>query len=237
MLPLVIGTAGFVGAVAAGYHAFAPRSHVYGKTFIGTPGSGRKLALTYDDGPNDPDTLLLLDVLAKHNVKATFFLIGKHVRQRPDIVQRIVADGHAIGNHTYHHPNLIFASARTLRLELNECTMALLDAGAPESWLQGQRLFRPPFGARKPATLRVARELGFEPIMWSVTCFDWKKTTADRVEAHARRQIKGGDVILMHDGGHKHIGADRKHTVDATDRLLTRYRAEGYEFVRIGEMG
>jgi peptidoglycan/xylan/chitin deacetylase (PgdA/CDA1 family) len=237
MLPLVIGTAGLAGAVTAGYHAFAPRSHLYGKTFIGTPGVGRKLALTYDDGPNDPDTLTLLEVLAKHGVKATFFLIGKHVRQRPDIVQRIVVGGHAIGNHTYHHPNLIFASERTLRLELNECTMALADAGAPASLHEGKRLFRPPFGARKPETLRVARELGFAPILWSVTCYDWKKTTADRVEAHARRQIKGGDVILMHDGGHKRIGTDRKHTVEATERILARYQAEGFEFVRVGEMG
>jgi peptidoglycan/xylan/chitin deacetylase (PgdA/CDA1 family) len=72
--------------------------------------------------------------------------------------------------------------------------------------------------------------------MWTVTCFDWKETTADRVERHAVRQIRGGDVILMHDGGHTKMGADRRHTVEATDRLIRRYKGEGFEFVTVPEM-
>src|SRR5258708_33444357 len=106
MLPLAIGAAALGGLGYAGYHSLAWRSQLYGHTFLGTPGQGRKLALTYDDGPNDPDTLLLLDVLAKHNVKATFFLIGNYVQQRRAIVRRIVTEGHEIGNHTFSHPNL-----------------------------------------------------------------------------------------------------------------------------------
>src|SRR5439155_5435888 len=101
MLPLITGAAAFASAGFLGYHALAPRSQLFGETFIGTPGRGRKLALTYDDGPNDPDTLLLLDVLDNHHVKATFFLIGKYVEQRPDIVRHIAEAGHEIGNHTY----------------------------------------------------------------------------------------------------------------------------------------
>src|ERR1700747_1357248 len=131
MLPLAIGAASLGAAAFAGYHSLAWRSQLYGRTFIGTPGRGRKLALTYDDGPNDPDTLLLLDVLAKHNVKATFFLIGKHVQQRPDIVQRIIAAGHMIGNHTYDHPNLAFVSQRTLLEELMKCELALTNLTFP----------------------------------------------------------------------------------------------------------
>jgi peptidoglycan-N-acetylglucosamine deacetylase len=232
MLPWTLSAAGVAAATTAGYHAMAPMSQAYGKTFIGTPGRGKRLALTFDDGPNDPATLELLDVLARHQAKATFFLIGKHVRKRPDIVQRIVAAGHEIGNHTYWHPNLVFCSDAKLLLEIKECAMALEDAGVPDA---GKKLFRPPFGGRKPATLRIARQLGYEPVMWSVTCFDWKATTADRVEAHARRRIRGGDVILLHDGGHREIGADRRHTVAATDRILSRYRAEGFEFIGVRE--
>jgi peptidoglycan-N-acetylglucosamine deacetylase len=232
MLGLLISAAGLAGATLAGYHSFAPRSQVYGKTFFGAPGKSKTLMLTFDDGPNDPHTLELLDVLAQHDVKATFFLIGKYVRQRPDIVQRIFAGGHAIGNHTYHHPNLIFLGEQTLRLELQECAMALADAGVPVSD-PGKRLFRPPFGARKPATLRVARELGYEPIMWTVTCYDWKQTTADRVTAYAERQIKGGDIILLHDGGHKRMGADRRHTIEATDRIIRKYKGEGFDFLKV----
>ncbi len=232
MLELLIGAAGLAGATLAGYHAFAPRSQVYGQTFFGTPGASKRLMLTFDDGPNDPYTLELLDVLERHDVKATFFLIGKYVRQRQDIVQRIVAGGHAIGNHTYHHPNLILASERTLRLELQECAMALADAGVPVT-TGGKRLFRPPFGARKPATLRVARELGYAPILWTVTCYDWKQTTADRVTAYAEKQIKGGDIVLLHDGGHKQMGADRRHTVEATDRIIRKYKGEGFAFEQV----
>ena len=209
----------------------APRSQVFGETFIGKPGSGKQLALTYDDGPNDPDTPRLLDILAKHNVKATFFLIGNYVRQRPDIVRRIVAEGHEVGNHTFLHPVLSLCDGTNVRGELEQCEKALKDAGVPDvKW------FRPPFGARRPATMRIARAMGYTPVMWSVWCFDWKATTADRVEAHAVKGITGGDVILLHDGGHKRFGTDRSHSVEATDRILRRYKDRGFEFVTVGEM-
>jgi peptidoglycan-N-acetylglucosamine deacetylase len=231
MLPYIIGGAALGAAGFAGYHSLAWRSQLYGETFIGTPGQGKKMALTYDDGPNDPHTLHLLDVLAKHQVKATFFLIGTFVQQRPDIVQRIVAEGHAIGNHTMTHPRLPLLSATNVRAELQNCATAITNAGFAH-----EKIFRPPFGLRRPATLRVARELGYTPVMWTVTCFDWKKTTADRVERHARKQITGGDVILMHDGGFEQMGADRAHTVIATDRLIGEYKQKGFEFVTVPEM-
>jgi peptidoglycan/xylan/chitin deacetylase (PgdA/CDA1 family) len=105
----------------------APGPQLYGRTL--THGNDpRQIALTYDDGPNDPHTLHLLDLLAKHNAKATFFLIGKYVRQRPDIVRAIQQAGHAIGNHTYNHPNLIFLSAARVRQELEDCDKAIKDA-------------------------------------------------------------------------------------------------------------
>src|SRR5438270_9961954 len=144
MIPQIIGGAALGAAGFAGYHSIAWRSQLYGRTFIGTPGKGKQLALTYDDGPNDPHTLHLLDVLAKHNVKATFFLIGRFVAQRPDIVQRIAEAGHVIGNHTYTHPSLGWASQAQLKDELQRCRQALTDAIGEHS-----NLFRPPFGARR----------------------------------------------------------------------------------------
>src|SRR5205085_5275305 len=104
------------------------------------------------------------------------------------LARRIIAEGHSVGNHTVSHPNLALCTAGTIRRELRDGSKILEDVlGTKIS------IFRPPFGARRPATLSIARELGLEPIMWSVTCFDWKKTTPDRVEAHAVRQIRGGD--------------------------------------------
>ena len=165
MLPLAIGmgAAALAAVGSAVYHSMSPRSQLYGETFIGRPGRGKQLALTYDDGPNDPDTPRLLDILAKHNVKATFFLIGRYVQQRPDIVRRIVAEGHEIGNHTFLHPVLSLCDGANVRGELMLCEKALKDVG-----ITSVRFFRPPFGARRPATLRIAREIGYIPVMWSV---------------------------------------------------------------------
>jgi peptidoglycan/xylan/chitin deacetylase (PgdA/CDA1 family) len=214
----------------------APRSQLYGQTFVGTPGVGKKLVLTYDDGPNDPHTLRLLDVLAKHDVKATFFMIGRHVRSRPTIVQRIATEGHEIANHTFSHPNLALCGHSRIQEEITDCEAALHDAGVKLTEVNGRKLFRPPFGARRPGALRIARDMGYEPIMWSVWCFDWRRTTTDKVEQHAVKSIRGGDVILLHDGGHVTMGADRAPTVEATDRIITRYKQAGMQFVPAREM-
>ena len=231
LAPLLVGAAAAACAVAAGYQSMAPTGQWYGRTFTGLAPGTKQLALTYDDGPNDPHTLRLLEFLAKHNVPATFFLIGRHVRQRPDIVREIDEAGHVIGNHTLTHPLLTLKSAADIRKELSDCRSVLQDTIGQHS-----NLFRPPFGGRRPAVLRIARELGLEPIMWNVTGYDWNAPPAVKIEKKVSRQIRGGDVILLHDGGHKQMGADRSQTVLATDHLISRYKSEGYEFVTIQQM-
>jgi peptidoglycan/xylan/chitin deacetylase (PgdA/CDA1 family) len=232
MLALALtGAVSAAAAVAAGYQSMAPTGQWYGKTFSGLARPSRQTALTYDDGPNDRHTLRLLEVLARHNVHATFFLIGRHIRQRPEIVREIVQGGHVVGNHTFTHPLLTFKSETEIKRQFAECRAALEDAvGEPSN------LFRPPFGGRRPAVLRVALNLGLEPIMWSVTGYDWNAPPASVIERRVANQLRGGDVILLHDGGHKQLGADRSQTVIATDHLITRYKAEGYEFVTIPRM-
>jgi peptidoglycan/xylan/chitin deacetylase (PgdA/CDA1 family) len=232
MLTLALtGALSTAAAVAAGYQSMAPAGQWYGQTFTGLAPGSRQIALTYDDGPNDPHTLHLLEVLAKHSVHATFFLIGRYVQQRPEIVREIVRAGHIVGNHTFTHPLLIFKSATEIRQQLSACRSALQDAiGSPS------HLFRPPFGGRRPAVLRIARELGLDPVMWNVTGYDWSAPPAATIERKVTNQIRGGDVVLLHDGGHKQMGADRSQTVIATDHLLTRYIAEQYEFVTIQQM-
>jgi peptidoglycan/xylan/chitin deacetylase (PgdA/CDA1 family) len=231
---LAIGLAGVAAsaaAISAGYQSMAPTGQWYGRTFTSLARGTKQLALTYDDGPNDPHTLRLLEVLARHNVQATFFLIGRCVQQRPDIVREIVKAGHVIGNHTFTHPLLTFKTAAEVRKELSDCRSAIQDAVGEHS-----DLFRPPFGGRRPAVLRIARELGLEPIMWNVTGYDWSAPPAVVIEKKVSSQIRGGDVILLHDGGHKQMGADRSQTVLATDHLITRYKSEGYDFVTIQQM-
>ena len=209
----------------------SPTGQWYGRTFTGLARGTRQIALTYDDGPNDPHTLRLLEVLAKHSTEATFFLIGRYVRRRPDIAREIANAGHAIGNHTFTHPLLIFKSEAEIRQELLSCRHALQDAIGQDS-----NLFRPPYGGRRPAVLRLARELGLEPIMWNVTGYDWNAPPASVIEEKVVKQMRGGDVILLHDGGHREMGADRSQTVLATERLLTHFKSEGYRFVTIPQM-
>lgn len=228
---LALAAAVSAAAVAAGYQSMAPTGQWYGRTFTGLPRGSRQLALTFDDGPNDPHTLRLLEVLAKHEVRATFFLIGKYVQQRPEVAREIVQAGHLVGNHTFSHPLLIFKTPAEIKQQLLDCRAALQDAVGEHS-----NLFRPPFGGRRPAVLRIARDLGLETIMWSVTGYDWNAPSAELIEKKVEGQIRGGDVILLHDGGHRQMATDRSRTVTATDRLIARYKIDGYQFVTIGQM-
>jgi peptidoglycan-N-acetylglucosamine deacetylase len=224
-------TVASAAASYAGYAAMAPRSQFYGRTLIHGADPG-EIALTFDDGPNDPHTLRLVDVLARHRAKATFFLIGRYVRQRGDIVRAIAAAGHEIGNHTYNHPNLIFVPRRRLRQELEDCNNALAD-----ELDRKPVLFRPPFGGRRPGVLRTARELGLTTVMWSITGYDWNAPSPEFILGKVAPRLdsaRGSEIVLLHDGGHRAFGADRSHTVEATRRLLESYA--GKRFVSISQL-
>src|SRR5947209_16573919 len=193
MLGLALTAAAAVAA--AGYQSMAPTGQWYGRTFTGLGRGSKQLALTFDDGPNDPHTLNLLESLAKHNVHATFFLIGKYVRRRPDIARAIVKNGHVIGNHTFTHPLLTIQPNSRIRPQIMNCRDAITDAVGQHS-----NLFRSPWGGRRPGTFRMIRELGLEPVMWSVTGYDWNAPSARFIEQKVSAKIRGGDVVLLHDG-------------------------------------
>jgi len=229
MFTLAIATG--AALVSAGYQSMAPTGQWFGKAFHGLPRGSKQVALTFDDGPNDPHTLNLLEVLAKHDVRATFFLIGRYVQQRPDTVREIAKQGHVIGNHTFSHPFLTFHGGEGIRKEIQLCRDAITHAVGEHS-----NLFRPPWGARRPAVFRIVRQLGLEPIMWNVTGYDWNAPSADYIYDKVSPKIRGGDVVLLHDGGHKAFGTDRSRTVEAVDRLIAKHRADGHHFVSIPEM-
>lgn len=236
MLATLATTAATATTLAAGGYAYAamwPTSQIFGHALIGGP-DPREFALTYDDGPNDPYTQQLLDVLARHNVRATFFLIGRFVRQRPEIVRAIRAAGHLVGNHTMTHPVLLFQSPRRVREELAGCNAAIEDAlGEPVHY------FRPPHGARRPDVLRTARELGLTPVLWNAMGYDWKASTPEAVIANLQKGIgrnqrrRVGSNLLLHDGGQAGIGQDRRHTVTATDKLLECSAQQDVRFVTV----
>jgi len=223
-----IATAGFLA-----YHAYSPSSQLFGATLPRCPNPG-DLALTYDDGPNDVHTERLLEILARHEIKASFFLIGRFVKARPQIARSIVSAGHLIANHTVNHPNLLFQSRSNIVRELSDCSKIIADCTGVMP-----RFFRPPFGTRRPAVLSVAREFALAPVMWDVTCFDWRPTTTESVERNARKRIERsrshGHIVLFHDGGHTGLGANRAHSVEATERLILRYK-DTHRFCRVDQI-
>jgi peptidoglycan-N-acetylglucosamine deacetylase len=235
MLAALAATAAVTGLAAGGYAyaAMWPTSQIFGRTII----AGRdpnEYALTYDDGPNDACTEQILEILARHQVRATFFVIGRFVRQRRDLVRRIHAAGHIVGNHTMTHPRLLFRSPRQVREELTSTSAAIEDA-------LGEKViyFRPPHGARRPDVLRTVRELGLIPVLWNAMSYDWKTPTAELILANLDRKIRSnrrrglGSNLLLHDGGQAGIGQDRKATVAATELLLARSLPQNIRFVTL----
>lgn len=227
----LLATAGLASLAAAGYNTMAPRSQLFGRTFIGVGEGSRQLALTFDDGPNDPWTPRLLEVLDRHQIRATFFLIGRFVAQRPEIARQIAAAGHVIGNHTYDHPNLIFVRPREVEGQISRCAQTLQQVVGSHS-----NLFRPPYGGRTPQALRVVRRCGLVPVLWSVSGWDWEAKSAAEIENKVIGSVEGGDVILLHDGGHRYLGVDRSFTVGAVNQLIGRCREQGFTFATVPDM-
>ncbi len=231
-----ISAATVATGLAVGGYAYAgmwPTSQIFGKTIL----AGRdpnEYALTYDDGPNDACTEQLLEILARHQVRATFFVIGRFVRERGELTRRIRAAGHLVGNHTLTHPVLLVTSPSRVREELASTNAAIEDAiGEKVSY------FRPPHGARRPDVLRTAHELGLTPVLWNVMGYDWKPTTPEKVLANLdkgilrNRRNGHGSNLLLHDGGQAAIGQDRAHTVAATATLLARTQREEVRFITV----
>ncbi|HVJ08486.1 MAG TPA: polysaccharide deacetylase family protein [Acidisarcina sp.] len=233
MLPELAITGAAAGLAAGGYAyaAMWPTSQIFGRTIVAGHDPSQ-LALTYDDGPNDPWTYKLLEVLEQNNVRATFFFIGRFVRQRPQIARAVANAGHLIGNHTMTHPVLLFEKPAHVREEIEECNQALEDTlGQPV------RYFRPPHGARRPDVLATAHKLGLTPVLWNVMGHDWDAPSPESVE---RRVVRGvaanqsrnrGSNILLHDGGQQGIGQNRSSSVIATQALLARYKPLGFRFI------
>ena len=230
----VIGLAGGTGLGIGGF-AYAsrwPTSQIFGRTLI-APREPGQLALTFDDGPNPSWTPRLLDILAEHNVRATFFMVGKFVKGEPELARRVAAAGHLIGNHTWSHPDLSRTRAANVLDELTRTSDILAGVtGKPIVY------FRPPFGARRPYVLKLARQLGLIPVTWNAMTEDWKEPSADTIARNLIRKIDSNQRrgyasnIVLHDGSHRTANADRGPSVAASAQLVERY-ARTHKFVTL----
>ncbi len=232
LAPTLAGTAAALAAAAAtcAWAGQSYESQLFGPALVSPP-SPDQLALTFDDGPNPTATPHLLDILARHKARATFFLIGDYALREPALTRRIHAAGHAIGNHTMHHPWLPRHSNAFIREELRCASQAIEDTiGAPVA------LFRPPHGARRPFVFRAAQELNLQVVLWNVIAGDWMHRPASdllgRIEQGMERNLRKqrGTNLVLHDGSQHIPTADRSATVQAVSALLDRLKP-GTRFV------
>jgi peptidoglycan-N-acetylglucosamine deacetylase len=182
-----------------------------------------RVALTFDDGPDPTRTPALLDALAELDVKATFFVVGAGVDAHPGVCRRIVAEGHEIGNHTYHHRYLPLASARGVTEELVATDRAIERATGVTPVLA-----RPPWGARRPSTVRAFARLAKRLVLWDVNSFDWRGAPAPEVARRVLERARPGSIVLLHDardGG--------EVTIEAVRLIVPALRAKGFELVTV----
>lgn len=187
-----------------------------------------KVALTFDDGPNQDYTEKVLDVLKKENVKATFFVVGERANQYPLILKDIARQGHEIGNHTYYHSRITWLSDAKLLEEIDRTSDVVKKyTGKPTIY------FRPPFGSVSREKLRLIEKAGYKVVMWYGNADDfyhigWGMRTPESITRRVLSQLYGGNVILMHD--------DSNQTLQALPMIIKEIRKRGYTFATLSEL-
>ncbi|MBB2184454.1 delta-lactam-biosynthetic de-N-acetylase [Lachnospiraceae bacterium MD1] len=208
-------------------NATAAELKKYDAYFIGD-GKEKVIYLTFDAGYENGYTCTILDALKKHNVHATFFLVGNYITSSPDIVKRMVEEGHCVANHTYSHPNMSsIASMDAFRKELEG-----LEAAYEE--VTGQKMtryYRPPQGKYSISNLKMAKELGYKTFFWSLAYVDWhndKQPTKEMAYDKLLGRIHPGAIVLLH--------STSKTNAEIMDELLTKWEEMGYTFGTLDEL-
>jgi peptidoglycan/xylan/chitin deacetylase (PgdA/CDA1 family) len=195
-----------------------------GITFNAVHVDGPYIAMTFDDGPSATLTPKLLDLLAAHHIKATFFVIGENVAEHPEIVARAAREGHEIGNHSWSHPNFGKMSDEGVRRQLQQTDDAIKSA-------TGKRptLLRPPYGSITAREKRwIHDEFGYDIILWDVDPYDWKRPGPAVVRNRILKETRPGSIVLSHD---IHPG-----TIEAMPSTFDALEAKGFQFVTVSEL-
>lgn len=244
------GAAAFWAARAA-VGAFHPRSEWFGPVFSRAPAlapADDRIALTFDDGPHEQATPRVLDILARHDVRATFFVIGRFVDAHADLVRRIIAEGHLVGNHTYdHHRAGLFYWHRYWRDQLERTEQAIARATADDPLLPGTpassrpqtasaaRLFRPPMGFKSRFNLHAAAALGLTTVTWSRRARDGVATDAAAIVRRVAA-ARPGDIVLLHDGVEPASRRSPEALIEALPDILASLAGRGLRPVRLDDL-
>ncbi|MFK3937853.1 polysaccharide deacetylase family protein [Alkalihalobacillus sp. NPDC078783] len=189
----------------------------------------KRIALTFDDGPDPRVTSDLLDVLKEEGVQATFFLLGARAKAYPDLVLRTHEEGHLIGNHGYWHNPIIQLSDQQARFEIEQTQQVIEQIIGVKTTLH-----RPPFGLLNEQKVEVIKELGYSIILWSVDTEDWKASPPDQIVETVLETVKPGSIILHHDGSN--WDTDLTGTVTAVKKEIKELKMQGYTFVTITDL-
>jgi peptidoglycan/xylan/chitin deacetylase (PgdA/CDA1 family) len=191
------------------------------------------VALTFDDGPDPVYTPKILDVLAEKDVKATFFLVGSHAAKYPSIVERIHAEGHAIGNHTNSHRSLVPLSKAATYGEIMMAEEAI-EAVTGEK----PTLFRPPRGVYSKYARELLKEKRYTIVLWDISSQDWEETRHTDIINNVMKRVQPGSIVLFHDSGNviSSSGGNRTNTVKALPMIIDRLMEKGYGFLTVDEM-
>ena len=230
----------------ARHHYYATREHGWFRsqlrTVVAGEGTRKVAAITFDDGPHPADTPRMLEVLARHQVPATFFFLGRNVEAHPDVARAVVQAGHDIGNHTYDHPHLPSCGVRQVISEVRRCQRAIREATG-----LSPVIMRPPYGAQSAQSFLAIRALGYQIVHWSASGHDWLGDDASIVAGRVMKGMLPGRIILLHDNLEPPPGQtawrpeqaglrDRRPTADALDDLIRTLRGDGYDFVTVTEL-
>lgn len=190
----------------------------------------KKMALTFDDGPDELITPAVLDALNRHGVRATFFLIGERAEAHPDVVQRIIDEGHVIANHSWNHPKFTEISLDEVEEQIKRTESALLDITG-----HAVRMFRPPYGFQNEDIVRTLGDMNYSDIIWSQDSLDWKDLDAEEVADNILSDITYGAIILQHSAGGGG-GEGLMRTVEALDKVIPELKEDDIQFLTVDEL-
>lgn len=209
-----------------------PNLPLTGSMFFRGGSAGGSVALTFDDGPRDPFTSQILDVLKQEGVKATFFVLGENAVRHPGLVARMAAEGHRVANHGFDHDILMWAGAGAARMQLRLTDQALRQAGAGDP----APLFRPPHGWLSPTAHRAVTAAGYRVTGWTKGVWDTASPGVEKIVSRTAEVLKPGSILLLHDGWRGNQEEDRSQTVAALPAIIREGRARGLSFVTVEEL-